>query len=60
MSPSIFCGPVSKAGLERYRDAWYCKESLLAYPIIGDIPLLMEEYAVVATKYNLFTEQNII
>lgn len=56
---SIFCDPVSKSGLDKCMDAWFCKESLLAYPIIGGIPLLMAEYAVVATKYNLFHEHNI-
>lgn len=56
---SIFCDPVSKAGLEKHMDAWFCKESMLAYPVIGDIPLLMEKYAVVATKYSFFHESDI-
>lgn len=54
---SIFCDPVSKAELERHEDAWFCSESLLVYPVIGGIPMLMEEYAVVATKYDLFAKK---
>jgi len=43
--------PLTKTKLTKYSGAYYSKESLLAYPIIGDVPLLTRDNAVVATKF---------
>lgn len=46
--------PVTGAPLTEYKDSFWSEESMLAYPIIKDIPILLESSAVVATKYNNF------
>jgi ubiquinone/menaquinone biosynthesis C-methylase UbiE/uncharacterized protein YbaR (Trm112 family) len=57
-----FACPISKKEMERYEDSsggasYYCAESMLAYPVIQNIPCLLPENAVVATKYfNNFDE----
>lgn len=44
--------PLTKTRLEKYSEGYYSKESLLAYPIIGGVPLLTRDNAVVATKFT--------
>lgn len=46
----MFSCPITKAQLEPIGNVYYSRDSLLAYPVINDVPCLMEEYAVVATK----------
>lgn len=48
-TPGFSC-PITKARLEKIGDAFFSEESLLAYPLVNDVPCLMKEYAVVATK----------
>lgn len=48
------CCPISKQYLERYDNAMYCKESCLAYPILKDVPCLLEDNAIIATKWETF------
>ncbi len=43
--------PLTKTRLEKYPGVYYSKESLLAYPVIEDVPLLTRDNAVVATKF---------
>lgn len=43
--------PLTKTRLKKYSNVYYSEESLLAYPIIGDVPLLTRDNAVVATKF---------
>lgn len=45
------CCPITKTDLIRTNDSLFSQESLLAYPIIGGIPCLMPQNAVIATKY---------
>lgn len=45
------CCPWTKTKLELIDDAYYSKKSLLAYPVIGGIPCLTKQNAVVATKF---------
>ena len=45
------CCPITKSNIEKFSDAYYAKESLLAYPIIGGVPCLTQQNAVVATKF---------
>ncbi len=47
----IYRCPATGAIIERYTDAFFSKKSLLAYPIVGGVPLLMESNAIVATHY---------
>lgn len=49
---SGFSCPITKTRLEKIGNAFFSKESLLAYPIVNEVPCLMKEYAVVATKMN--------
>ena len=42
---------VTKAPLELIRNNYYCRESLLLYPIVDQIPCLLPENAIVATHY---------
>ena len=46
--------PVTKSRLKKYPDAYFALDSLLAYPILGEIPLLTKDHAIVATKYMDF------
>ena len=43
--------PVTKKELTPIRGSYYCQESMLAYPIIDEIPCLQERNAIVATHY---------
>jgi len=43
--------PVTKAPLELIRNNYYCRESLLLYPIVEGIPCLLPENAIIATHY---------
>ena len=45
------CCPVTKAPIAKMGDAYYSTESMLAYPVIGGIPCLLPENAVIATKF---------
>ncbi len=44
--------PITKTPLHLIRGSYFSKESLLAYPIIGTIPCLLPDNAVIATHYN--------
>jgi ubiquinone/menaquinone biosynthesis C-methylase UbiE/uncharacterized protein YbaR (Trm112 family) len=43
--------PISKKPLSKFEDCFYCEQSLLAYPIIADIPCLLPQNAIVATHF---------
>ncbi len=43
--------PITKAPLELIRNNYYCKESLLLYPVVDQIPCLLSENAIIATHY---------
>ncbi len=43
--------PVTKQPLKKIKDCYYCEESLLAYPIIDEIPCLLPQNAIVATHF---------
>lgn len=45
------CCPITKTSIIKKNNAYFSKESLLAYPIIDDIPCLLPENAIVATKF---------
>ncbi|MCI8814670.1 MAG: hypothetical protein HFH61_05315, partial [Lachnospiraceae bacterium] len=53
-SDGVFCDPVSKADIIMQDDSAYCGNSMLMYPIIRGVPCLIEDYAILATKYNDF------
>lgn len=48
------CDPISRQYLERYNGGMYCKESYLAYPILQGVPCLLEDSAIIATKWGEF------
>ncbi len=48
---NIFACPVTKTPLIKYRDSYYSKESLLAYPIIKEIPCLLSQNAIISTHF---------
>ena len=50
-APKFSC-PVSGTPLTKYVDCFFSEESLLAYPIIGNIPCLLPENAIIATQYR--------
>ncbi|WP_341279844.1 methyltransferase domain-containing protein [Paenibacillus sp. FSL H8-0537] len=51
-SEKPLCCPITKSELIQYEDCYYSPESLLAYPILGGIPCLLPQNAIVATKYQ--------
>ncbi len=48
--PDLSC-PATKTPLELINGAYFSKESLLAYPVIGGIPCLLPQNAIVATHF---------
>jgi hypothetical protein len=44
--------PVSGCSLIPGPDAYYAPESMLAYPIVGDVPYLIGNHAILATKFT--------
>lgn len=51
---TILCDPISKQDIIFGNAEIYCNESMLAYPIIKGIPMLIKDNAILATKYNEF------
>lgn len=45
------CCPITKTSILKKDNAYFSKESLIAYPIIDEIPCLLPQNAVVATKF---------
>lgn len=46
--------PVTKKRLIRRDNMLYCEYSMLLYPILGGVPCLLEDNAIIATKYMDF------
>jgi uncharacterized protein YbaR (Trm112 family) len=44
--------PVSGTPLEAGPDAWYAPKSFLAYPVLLGVPCLLENNAILATKFR--------
>lgn len=45
--------PITNMPLRQCGDSLFARESLLGYPTVNGIPMLMQEYAVVATKMEV-------
>ncbi|OMP65827.1 methyltransferase domain-containing protein [Domibacillus epiphyticus] len=45
------CCPVTKTDIILKNNAYYSQDSLLAYPIINNIPCLLPQNAIIATKF---------
>lgn len=43
--------PITKKPLELIKNNYYCKESMLLYPIVNSIPCLLPSNAIIATHY---------
>jgi ubiquinone/menaquinone biosynthesis C-methylase UbiE/uncharacterized protein YbaR (Trm112 family) len=50
--PHLVC-PVSKTALNRYENVLFSPDSLLAYPIVKDIPCLLKQNAILAAHFNM-------
>jgi len=48
---SPLCCPITKTEFVKQNNAYYSEDSLLAYPIIEDIPCLLPQNAIIATKF---------
>ncbi|MBL9116664.1 MAG: class I SAM-dependent methyltransferase [Verrucomicrobiaceae bacterium] len=48
--PKYAC-PTYHTPMQRHADCFYSPESMLAYPILGGIPCLRTDHAIVASKY---------
>lgn len=48
---SPICCPVTKMDIYKKDHAYYSKDSMLAYPILNDIPCLLPQNAIIATKF---------
>lgn len=46
--------PITKAPLIKYKNVYFCKESLLAFPIISNMPCLLPDNAIIATHFEDF------
>lgn len=47
----VFACPITRKEIKKYKDAYYSRESMLLYPIVGGISCLVPSSAIVATKY---------
>ncbi|NSJ91742.1 methyltransferase domain-containing protein [Coprococcus sp. MSK.21.13] len=45
------CCPITKTSLIKKNNAYFSKDSLIAYPIIDEIPCLLPQNAIIATKF---------
>lgn len=45
------CCPITKTDIFRKNNAYYSQDSLLAYPIIEEIPCFLPQNAIIATKF---------
>ncbi|AKA70296.1 methyltransferase domain-containing protein [Clostridium scatologenes] len=45
------CCPVTKSDIIKKNNVYFSKDSLLAYPIIDEIPCLLQQNAIIATKF---------
>ena len=45
------CCPLTRSGIKRFGNVYYSKDSFLAYPIMGGLPCLLPQNAIVATKF---------
>ena len=52
-NPEFIC-PISKTRLVKLNGNWYSKEAGLLYPEIDGVPCLIEQQAILATKYLNF------
>lgn len=52
IADTSFACPVTGGKLEKQEDCYFAPESLLAYPIIGGIPCLLPENAILASGFN--------
>jgi len=43
--------PVTKLPLSLHKGHYYCKDSMLLYPVVNNIPCLLPENAIVATHF---------
>ncbi|MEX1189849.1 MAG: methyltransferase domain-containing protein [Bacteroidia bacterium] len=53
---TIFICPVTGGSLAKEDDCYYAPESLLAYPIVGGIPCLLAENAILASGFKSHIE----
>ena len=53
IAPEFVC-PITKTPLLKINGHWYSKETGLLYPEIDGIPCLLEQHAILATKYLIF------
>lgn len=49
--PKFVC-PISKMELVSYSSSLFCEKSLLSYPLIGGVPCLRPENAILTTKFS--------
>lgn len=45
------CCPITRTDIIREKDAYFSKEALVAYPILNEIPCLLPQNAILATKF---------
>jgi uncharacterized protein YbaR (Trm112 family) len=45
------CCPITRTNMVKDKNAYFSPESLLAYPIIDEIPCLLSQNAIIATKF---------
>lgn len=50
----ILADPISKKNLRKVENLLWCEESMLIYPIMRNIMCLLEDNAVVATKFGMY------
>lgn len=49
------CCPITKTPLKKIGNAYFSKDSLLAYPIVNDVACLTASHAIVATKMEEYS-----
>lgn len=50
----VFGDPITKKALLRKGGVYYCEHSMLMYPVVEGVPCLLEDNAIIATKFMEF------
>lgn len=50
----ILCCPISKGNLVRHENIMYSESSMLMFPVMANIPCLLKDNAIVASKFREF------
>ena len=57
---NVFECPITRTELKKYENEYYSSDAMLLYPIVGGIPCLISNSALVATKFLEFYDEKVL